>query len=146
MKTIAEQLNIKYFPFEIKNKKGDVLYREELNHTWVKKEYDDRGNQTYHENYMGYWAKREYDERGNLIYYKNSNRYWVKTEYDEMNNQIYYEDSNGKIRDYRPKLDKKLIKSIMNFAIKDITGKTLRDKTLEGMVEDYENYCTTTKH
>lgn len=51
MKTIAQQLNIKEFPFIIKDKNG---------------------NYTYHETSSGYWAKSEYDSDGNAIYYENS--------------------------------------------------------------------------
>jgi hypothetical protein len=51
MKTIAQQLNIKEFPFEIN---------------------DSNGNQIYHENSAGYWYKREYDSNGNEIYYEDS--------------------------------------------------------------------------
>jgi hypothetical protein len=51
MKTIAQQLNIKEFPFEIK---------------------DSHGNQVYYENSEGYWAKWEYDSDGNQVYYEDS--------------------------------------------------------------------------
>jgi len=51
MKTIAQQLNIKDFPFIIKDKNG---------------------KQTYYENSKGYWRKYEYDKEGNEIYYENS--------------------------------------------------------------------------
>ena len=54
MKTIAQQLNIKEFPFIIKDKSGKVIYRE---------------------NSKGYWHKREYDSNGNEIYYKDSRGY-----------------------------------------------------------------------
>jgi hypothetical protein len=83
MKTIAKQLNVKDFPFEIKDKNNNEIYRENSN---------------------GYWIKREFDKNNNLIYFENSNGYWDKQEYDENNNRIYYENSNGTIRDNRPKL------------------------------------------
>jgi len=51
MKTIAQQLNVKEFPFEIKDKNG---------------------NQIYSENSTGFWLKREFDSNGNRIYYENS--------------------------------------------------------------------------
>ena len=50
-KTIAQQLNVKEFPFEIKDKKGNIIYYEISN---------------------GYWSKREYDQNGNTIYYEDS--------------------------------------------------------------------------
>jgi len=80
--TIAQQLNIKDFPFRIKDKDG---------------------NRIYFENSDGYWIKREYDSNGNKIYYEDSDGHWYKYEYNSDDNQIYYEDSRGVIRDNRPK-------------------------------------------
>ena len=51
MKTIAQQLNVKEFPFEIKDKNG---------------------NRIYHEDSFAFWIKREFDENNNRIYYENS--------------------------------------------------------------------------
>jgi hypothetical protein len=82
MKTIAQQLNIKDFPFEIKDKNGNLIY-------W--------------ENSYGYWYKREFDSDGNKIYYENSDGVWVKWEYDSDGTQIYYEDSTGLVYDRRSK-------------------------------------------
>jgi len=82
--TIAQQLKIKQFPFEIK---------------------DSEGNRIYYENSYGYWAKREYNSKGNLIYLEDSKGYWVKREYDSNGNVIYYENSDGTIHDKRPKTD-----------------------------------------
>ena len=50
-KTIAQQLNIKDFPFIIKDKNEKKIY---------------------HENSYGYWTKHEYDSNGKEIYYENS--------------------------------------------------------------------------
>jgi hypothetical protein len=52
MTTIAQQLKIKEFPFQIK---------------------DSNGNRIYCETSDGYWSKAEYDSNGNEIYYENSN-------------------------------------------------------------------------
>ena len=82
MKTIAQQLNVKEFPFEIRDKNNNEIYYEYSN---------------------GYWCKREYDSNNNIIYYEDSSGYWVKREFDKNNNIIYYEDSNGVITDNRPK-------------------------------------------
>jgi len=51
MKTIAEQLNVKEFPFEIK---------------------DSNGNEIYYENSDGYWTKKEYDSSNNEVYFEDS--------------------------------------------------------------------------
>jgi uncharacterized membrane protein len=82
--TIAKQLKVTKFPFEIKNSKG---------------------NEIYYETSTGYWTKTEYDSNGNEIYYETSTGYWVKREYDSNGNEIYYEDFNGTVIDNRPKTD-----------------------------------------
>ena len=81
MKTIAQQLNVKDFPFEIKDKNGNEIYFE----------YSD-----------GFWGKSEYDSNGNKIYYENSDGFWSKREYDSNGNKIYWEDSDGDVEDNRP--------------------------------------------
>ena len=82
MKTIAQQLNAKQFPFTI---------------------HDDKGNKIYQEASDGSWTRREYDSQGNKLYLEDSNGYWEKFEYDSQGNQIYFENSKGKIIDNRPK-------------------------------------------
>ena len=82
MKTIAQQLNIKEFPFEINDKNG---------------------NEIYFENSTGYWYKYEYDSNGNKTYFENSNGGWYKYEYDSNGKEIYFENSNGVIRNNKPK-------------------------------------------
>ncbi len=72
IKTIAQQLNIKEFPFVVKDKNGNVIYHEDSSGDWAKREYDSNGNIIYHENSSGDWYKREYDSKGNQIYYENS--------------------------------------------------------------------------
>lgn len=103
MKTISQQLNIKDFPFEIKDKNGKEIYCEYSDGDWIKYEYDSNGNEIYYENSKGYSAKWEYDSNGNQIYSENSNRDWWKAEYDSNGNQIYCEYSDGYIIDNRPK-------------------------------------------
>ena len=82
--TIAQQLKIKEFPFEINDSNGNCIYVENSDGRWYKREYDSNGNRIYHENSDGGWFKREYDSDGN---------------------RIYYESSYGTIIDYRPKTD-----------------------------------------
>ena len=103
MKTIAQQLNIKDFPFTIKDKNGKQIYYENSNEYWDKSEYDSNGNKIYFEHSNGFCCKREFDSNGNEIYYENSNEYWDKSEYDSNGNKIYFENSYGYIRDNRPK-------------------------------------------
>ena len=51
--TIAQQLNITTFPFEIKDNEGRKIYREESDGCWVKFEYDQNGNEIYCEDNYG---------------------------------------------------------------------------------------------
>jgi hypothetical protein len=103
--TIAKQLKIKEFPFEIKDSKGNQIYYEDSYEYWEKREYNSKGNEIYWEDSTGYWVKSEYDSNGNLIYSENSNGYWLKYEYDSKGNEIYWENSRGTITDNRPKTD-----------------------------------------
>jgi hypothetical protein len=73
-KTIAEQLGVTKFPFEIK---------------------DNNGNEAYWEDQEGCWIKSTYDNNGNRIYWENSDGDWVKYTYDNNGNRIYCEDSGG---------------------------------------------------
>jgi len=102
MKTIAQQLNIKKFPFIVKDADGEEIYREDSTGRWSKWEWAG-GEMIRYEYSSGYWEKYEY-ARGKVIRYENSNGYWVKQEWDG-GKEIYYEDSNGVIRDNRPKTD-----------------------------------------
>ena len=103
MKTICQQLNIKKFPFKIKDSNNNRIYYENSNGFWDKREYDSNNNRIYCENSNGYWDKREFDLNNNQIYYENSNGLWIKREYDSNNNRIYFENSNGLIIDNRSK-------------------------------------------
>jgi len=103
--TIAQQLKIKQFPFEIKDSEGNRIYLENSYGLWAKREWDSKGKEIYWENSYGAWAKREFDSDGNKIYYENSDGYWAKRKYDSKGNLIYLENSNGVITDNRPKTD-----------------------------------------
>ena len=104
--TIAKQLEIKKFPFEIKDSEGNLIYFEDSN---------------------GYWIKREYDSKGNLIYLEYSNGYWRKQEYDSEGNRIYFENSDGIIVDKRPKTE---IQKAIDLLTKEgliVDGKILKN-------------------
>ena len=103
--TIAQQLKIEEFPFEIKDSKNNLIYWENSTGYWEKREYDSKGNQIYYETSTGYWTKSEFDSEGNEIYLETSYGYWAKRKYDSDRNVIYYENSNRTIIDNRPKTD-----------------------------------------
>lgn len=44
MKTIAQQLNIKDFPFTIEDSKGEEIYFETSDGFWIKTEFDSNSN------------------------------------------------------------------------------------------------------
>ena len=79
MKTIAQQLNIKTFPFRIKVD----------------------GKYAYYETSDGFWYKSEYQD-GNEVYYETSDGFWRKRKWQD-GKQVYYENSEGHIEDDRPK-------------------------------------------
>ncbi len=101
--TIARFLKVQKFPFTIKNQNGNIIYWEDSEGFWEKREYDAQGNQIYYENSEGYWVEQEYNSNGNQIYYENSHGYWQKKEYDSNKKEIFYENSEGVILDNRPK-------------------------------------------
>jgi phage pi2 protein 07 len=70
MKTIAQLLNVKEFPFEIKDENGKVIYYENENGFWWNIEYDSDGNKIYSENFPNYSRKWKYDSDGKEIYYE----------------------------------------------------------------------------
>ena len=103
MKTIAQQLNIKEFPFVIRDKNRNIIYSEDSTGYWVRREFDSNGNIIYSEDSDGYWVRREFDSNGNIIYSETSEEYWRKWEYHPDGKLIYYENSHGYITDNRPK-------------------------------------------
>jgi hypothetical protein len=106
MKTIAQQLNIKTFPFVIK---------------------DDRGNTIYFEHAKGRWEKQEFDNNDNLLYYENNNGYWGKHEYDEKGNKIYLETNiNGIVIDRRPNKELRDALAVLEKAGLIVDGKIIK--------------------
>ena len=115
--TIAQQLKVKDFPFEIKDIKGKLIYTESSKGYWYKYEYDAKGNRIYYEDSNGFWIKYEYDAKGNLIYFEVSKGYWEKREFDANGNEIYYESSKGEIIDTRPKVTLTMLEIAAKFGI-----------------------------
>jgi len=94
-KTIAQQLKIKSFPFEIKDDNGKLIYHEDSNGFWIRCERDDRCNTTYFEDSDGFWCRHEYDDNGNITYQEDSYGFWYRYEYDDEGNRTYSEYSSG---------------------------------------------------
>jgi len=79
-KTIAQELNITQFPFEIRDSKGNLIYYERKD---------------------GYWARWKRNDYGSTIFYENSDNFWERWEYNSEGKEIYYKNSEGKIHDWR---------------------------------------------
>ena len=120
----GKPLNVK-FPIKLKDDKRNVVYFENSNGFWFKKEYDQNNNVVYYEDSDASWFKQEYDQNINVVYYKDSNDYWFKKEYDQNNNVVYFEDPRGIIKDNRPKKKELTIEEIekqLGYSIKIIKG------------------------
>ena len=52
-KTKARELGITKFPYREYDNRGNLLYIEDKNGYWFKKQYDDNDNQIYFESYTG---------------------------------------------------------------------------------------------
>jgi len=107
MKTIAQQLGVTEFPFDIRNDRGNVIYLE----------YDD-----------GYWARWEHNSEGRVIYYENSNKFWAKREYNEKGNEIYFENSSGIIMDHRPQPEPTPTITLQHCLERGFTVEKIEDK------------------
>ncbi len=103
MKTIAQQLNVKEFPFRLYDAKGNEVYCENSDKNWHQEEYDVNGNKIYFANSTGYWAKWEYNKNNKVIHCEDSRGVWYKREFDRFGTKIYYENSRGVVQDNRPK-------------------------------------------
>jgi len=75
-KTIAQQLNIKKFPFIIRDENDNHIYYENSDNHWIKREYKD-GKEIYYESSTGFWRKTEYKD-GKEVYYEDSDGFWRK--------------------------------------------------------------------
>jgi len=60
MKTIARQLKINKFPFEIKDEHGRIIYHEREDGYWEKSSYDEDGRKVYHESINNFWGEPGY--------------------------------------------------------------------------------------
>jgi hypothetical protein len=103
-KTIAQELGITKFPFEIKDKMGNLIYLEQENGFWERWEVDLEGRELYYEDSDSFWRKTKRDDNGNRIYYECSDGFWQTWEMDEAGEVIYSANSIGKIIDNRPQL------------------------------------------
>ncbi len=100
--TIAEQLGVTQFPFEIKDSKGNLIYYERKDGYWARWEFDSEGRELYYEDSDYFWRKTKRDNNGNRIYYECSDGFWQTWEMNEAGEVIYSENSIGKIIDNRP--------------------------------------------
>jgi YD repeat-containing protein len=93
--SLGKQLKVKEYPFEIKDKKGNQIYKEWLDGEWQKREYDANGKETRFEDSDGNWRKCEYDTNGNRTRCEDASGYWWEKEYDANGKVTRYENSGG---------------------------------------------------
>ena len=60
-----------------------------------KTERDQYDNLVYYENANGWWWRKEFDERGNCLYHGDASGWWVRHTYNENNERIGYENYLG---------------------------------------------------
>lgn len=99
-KTIAQQLGVRSFPFEIKEN-GKTMYFENRAGYWVKYQYDKNGNEIRRECSDLYVGISKFNENNQLISFEDSKGYWQKRGYDENGVQNYYANSHGVVDDNR---------------------------------------------
>jgi len=108
--TIAQQLGITQFPFEIWDGKGNLIY----------KEWED-----------GFWRRMEYNSRGQQIYYDDKDNLWEKREYDDKGVETYYENSYGQIIDSRPKPEPTPNITLQHCLDRGFTAEKVKDEIYE---------------
>ena len=106
--TIAQQLGITVFPFEIKEN-GKVMYFENRARYWVKYQYDKNGNEIKRECSDFYVGISTFNENNQLTSFEDSKGYWQKREYDKNGVQNYYANSHGVVDDNRKPVQKKSV-------------------------------------
>jgi hypothetical protein len=72
-RTVAQRLDIKDFPFHIKNSDGELIYFENSDNYWERYVRDDKNRVLYHEKSNGYKEHYNRDSEGNILFYLNSN-------------------------------------------------------------------------
>ena len=110
-KTLAKQLKINNFSFEINDINGNEIYFENSRGFWHKKEFNQNNERIYYENSNGIINDKKpktlatqlkinnfpfmiKDNNENTIYYEDFKGYWYRVEFDE-NQPIYLENSYG---------------------------------------------------
>ncbi len=103
-KTIAEQLGVTSFPFEIKEN-GRVVYFENRARYWVKYQYDKNGNEIRRECSDFYVGVTTFNKNNQLTSFEDTKGYWQKREYDKNGIQNYYANSHGVVDDNRKPIE-----------------------------------------
>lgn len=91
METIGKFLNLRFINFEIRNKKGDLIYKEDQFGEWEKSEYDEKGKLIYRENSSGEY-EFELDGFGLVKRHKTEDE--IEKSRESKFSHIEVEDSN----------------------------------------------------
>jgi len=60
-----------------------------------KTERDEHGNLVYFENANGWWWRKEYDDAGRCTYRSDASGFWVRKAFDDNGEEILYENYMG---------------------------------------------------
>lgn len=75
--------------------KTNVKIGTRMNDITYKTARDDNGNLIYFENANGWWWRKEFDDRGNCTYHGDASGWWVRHVYNEHNDRVGYENYLG---------------------------------------------------
>jgi hypothetical protein len=80
--TIAKSLDIKDFPFEIKDKSGNMIYTEQKSGFWEFRKYDSEGRNIYYESCTGNTYSIEYDQK-DIVFFSRNNEVLINKKNDK---------------------------------------------------------------
>jgi hypothetical protein len=86
------------FPIIIKNKRGNIIYKQYENGGWYKYTYDKNGNELTFKDSNGDWYEGTYNENGNELTFKNSDDFWRESTYDDKGKELTCKNSLGYYR------------------------------------------------
>ena len=110
---LTDRTNVE-FPIVIKDKKGNIIYKQNEDGFCWESTYDDNKNQLTCKNSEGYWTESTYDNNNNKLNFKASDGFWRESTYDDNKNQLTYKDSNGNYEIKRKKVTKEKYEAFIN--------------------------------
>jgi hypothetical protein len=110
---IKDKTNVD-FPIIIKDKKGNVIYKQFLDEDGIcESTYDENGNELTYKDSEGSY-EFTYDKNGNELTFKNSAGYWSEFTYDKKGKEETYKNSDGYYLIKGKKVTKKEFEAFIN--------------------------------